>query len=162
MCTYFVPMQYGILWNLQIFEIWNLKISIQLFLKTNFSNRSKNKWPAGDGDTFIFRVLSGQSNWGRSFSKIHQNLTEIPVWSDFARIGFWKCVTPAIFSFGRSIHLPRDQWLLTHLKLSKDKLQDQWWRLERRATTLFRSAKIQIFSKIPKSALRGHLKIKYS
>ena len=103
---------------MNFFEIWNLKsenfdenfenFRSNFFLKTNFSNRSKDKWPVGDGDTFIFGALSGQSNWGRSFSKIHKNLIEIPVWSDFARIGFWKCVTLAKFSFGRPNHFPRD------------------------------------------------------
>ena len=78
--TFFIFFVFQKLWkklnfNSNIFEIWNLKIlksqiwkfRSNFFLKTNFSNRSKNKWPAGDGDTFIFRVLSGQSNWGRSY-----------------------------------------------------------------------------------------------
>ena len=61
----------------EIWKFWNLKNDFRsnffrsnFFLKTNFSNRSKNKWPAGNGDTFILRVLSGQSNWWRSFSEI--------------------------------------------------------------------------------------------
>ena len=67
-------------WNLKNELFWNLKsenfdenfekFRSNFFLKTNFSNRSEDKWPAGDGDTFIFSVISGQSNWGRSFSEI--------------------------------------------------------------------------------------------
>ena len=52
----------------EIFEIWNLKIPIQLFVEDEIFQSVKNKWPAGQGATFIFRALSAQRNWGRSFS----------------------------------------------------------------------------------------------
>ena len=40
-------------------EIWIFRSNFYL---TNFSNRSKNKWPAGDGDALIFRDFFDQSN----------------------------------------------------------------------------------------------------
>ena len=129
------------IWNLKFLksEIWNfeirkLKISTKKneFFRTNFfrrlifSNRSKDKWPAGHGATFIFRALSGQCNWGRSFSRKSKNLTEIPVWGDLTRIGFWKCVTLANFNFGRPNLVWHHQWLSKSSKLSTWQLHGQW------------------------------------
>ena len=130
-------------WNLKSenFEIWNLKFGnlksenfdekienfrTNFFLKTNFSNRSKYKWPAGHGATFIFRALSGQSNWGRSFSRKSKNLSKIPVWGDLTRSGFWKCLRRCNFRFGRPNHFPRELFFSKSSILSTLQLQGQW------------------------------------